>query len=293
MGGRRIRTSAAIATLVGLLSAAPALAGPSGEITQAVGNSDTSLGSFAGSATWDGLGCPATTCGWIAVLTVQPASVTPPLYPCSAEYGGDWRYRGDPLVLVAWNSELQITYPGTVTFDGQSFPILSGVEDQRLCLYIGYPGPPFGYTCAEADPYCPPGIPEMYFTPVANAVFTPQASDPGPDPDPGDGDPGDPGTVGGGGGAGSVAPKTVPFTITEQKPTATLAKATAVSRAKAALKRKYGRTYTRSKKRIACKRRSSTQYRCTYTLRYRKKTRRGTVTVRRTSDGVKATVKPR
>jgi hypothetical protein len=278
---------AVIAVLAWLLSVGPAFASPTGQITRAVGDSGTSLGSFAGSATYDGSGCPSqTTCGWIAVLTVQPASITPPLYPCNAD---NWRYGNNTSVLVTWSSGPQSTYT-TVPFDGASFRILSGVESQRLCLYLGYPAVQFpNYTCAGADPYCPPGVTAMQFTIVASAVFRPASSGGGGG---GGGDPGDPGSVGGGAGAGTGSGATsVPFTIKEQP--ATLAKTVAVSRARAALKKKYGRTYTRSKKRVSCKRRSSKEYRCSYSLRYRTKTRRGTVSVRRTSDGVRATVKPR
>jgi hypothetical protein len=289
MGRCQIGRGAVIAVLVGLLSAVPALASPGGQITRSVTNSGGTLGSFAGSATYDGSGCPnldATPCGWIAVLTVQPASITPPLYPCNAD---NWRYGGNASVLVTWNSTPQASY-GTVPFDGGSFPILRGVESQRLCLYLGYPAVEFpNYTCADADPYCPPGVTEMQFTIVASAVFRPGTSGGGG----GGGDPGDPGSLDGGSSGGSGGgTKSVPFTINE-KPTATLAKATAVARAKAALKRRYGRAYTRGKKRVTCKRRSAKEYRCTYSLRYRRKTRRGTVTVKRTSDDVKATVKPR
>lgn len=74
---------------------------------------------------------------------------------------------------------------------------------------------------------------------------------------------------------------------------ATLSKTTAVSRAKAALKRQFGGKYKRGKrKRLHCVRRSSTHYRCSFSFRYRQRRQAGKVIVRRKPSGtVTATIK--
>jgi hypothetical protein len=58
-----------------------------------------------------------------------------------------------------------------------------------------------------------------------------------------------------------------------------LSRATAVSKARSALKKRFGKAYKRGKrKRLSCAKRSSTRYRCTFSFRYRKK-RKGIVIV--------------
>jgi hypothetical protein len=275
---------ALIAVLVGLLSPALAQASPVAQITRATTNPEATLGSFAGSVTYDGSGCPGdegTTCPWIAVLTVQPAAITPPLFPCAAD---NWRYEGSPSVLVAWASGGQ-SVNGTVSFDAQTFPILSGVEYQRLCLYLAYTGLAPNYTCAESDPYCPPGVTKEQFVIAASVgQFRVLASGGGG---------GGGGTGGGGGGSGGGGTAGTPAGSTQQPPTSVLTKAVALSKARKALSRKYGRVYKRGKRRVSCKRRSTKEYRCGFSLRYRKKKRVGTVTVLATSKGVKVTVRSR
>jgi hypothetical protein len=272
---------ALIAGLVGLLSPALAQASPVAQVTRATTNPEATLGSFAGSVTYDGSGCPGgegTTCPWIAVLTVQPAAITPPLFPCAAD---NWRYEESPSVVVAWSSGAQ-SANGTVAFDGQSFPILSGVEYQRLCLYLAYTGLAPNYTCTESDPYCPPGVTKEQFVIAASVgQFRVLASGGGGE------------TGGGGGSGGGGTSGGAPSGSIQQVPSLGLSKAVALSKAKTALSRKYGRIYKRGKRRVSCKRRSAREYRCSFSLRYRKKKRLGTVKVLATSTGVKVTVKRR
>jgi hypothetical protein len=86
-------------------------------------------------------------------------------------------------------------------------------------------------------------------------------------------------------------------TLSKQPPAAkgvSLSKTLAISKAKAALKRKYGRTYKGSKrKRLSCKKSPGDTYRCTYSFSYRQKKRSGAVIVRSTTTGIKVTVKAR
>jgi hypothetical protein len=272
---------ALMAVLVSLLPVASASANPTGQITRA--SAEGTLGSFAGSATYDGSGCasaPPATCAWLAVMTVQPANIAPPRYPCNSD---NWTNGGKPPVSVIWNSGAQAAY-GTVTFDRTDFPILSGVTDQRLCLYLGYEShfPLSNYTCADPDPYCPPGVSEEQFDIVGSAVFSVVPSSGG------GGDGGGSGGGGSGGGSGGLPPPS-----TQQTPPVVLSKAVAVSKAKAALSKKYGRTYKRGRRRISCKRRSSQEYSCSFTIRYRKKKRSGTVTVRATAAGIRTKIKSR
>jgi subtilisin family serine protease len=64
------------------------------------------------------------------------------------------------------------------------------------------------------------------------------------------------------------------------------------SKAKAALKRRYGRAYRHGrKKRLSCSRRSSTRYRCRFGFVYAGKRHSGRVTVELTGKGVKTTVR--
>ena len=79
----------------------------------------------------------------------------------------------------------------------------------------------------------------------------------------------------------------------QSAPQATLSKTTARSRAKAALKQRFGRKYRHGKrKRLHCARRSSTRYRCSFSFRYRQQRQAGKVIVRQQPNGtVAATVK--
>jgi hypothetical protein len=281
MGVRGIGKVAVIAVLVVLVSATSAWASPTGQITRASTNPEGTLGSFAGFVAHDGSGC-TDPCHWRGLMTVQPWTIQPPLYPCNAE---NWSYPGDSSVRVIWDSGDRTAFE-TVTFDRPDFPILSAVENQRLCLYIAYTSTfPGNYTCAPSDPYCPPGASEEEFDLYGHATFTVQASG-------GSGGGGSGGGSGGGGGAGGGS-GTRPPVSTQPVPLAALSKRLAVSRAKAALSRKYRRAYKRGKKRLSCKRRSSQEYRCSFSLRYRKKNWRGTISVRATAEGIKATVKAR
>jgi hypothetical protein len=66
----------------------------------------------------------------------------------------------------------------------------------------------------------------------------------------------------------------------------TLSRAAAYTKAKSALRARFGRVYRRGKrKRLSCAKQSSTRYRCTFSFRYRKKLRKGTVTVAIQPDG--------
>jgi Polysaccharide deacetylase len=68
----------------------------------------------------------------------------------------------------------------------------------------------------------------------------------------------------------------------------------AASKARRALRRKYRRAYARGKrKRLSCKRLSLLRYRCNFSFRYGKRKPSGTVLVRLTAAGIKATVKAR
>jgi uncharacterized membrane protein YgcG len=282
MGVRRIGRVAVISVFVVLLLVASAEASPTARITRVSTNAEGTLGSFAGFVTHDGSGC-TDPCHWRGLLTIQPWTIQPPLYPCKGE---NWTHDGSPLVRVIWDSLDQTVFPSTVAFDRQDFPILSGIEDQRLCLYIVYTSPPElenNYQCAPADPYCPPGVTQEEFTVGHQQTFSVQTSPPG-----GGGSGG--GSGGGGGGAGGGS-GTSPPVSKQPEPVATLSKTLALSRAKAALSRKYRRAYKRGKKRLSCERRSSKEYRCKFNLRYRKKKWRGTVTVRATAEGIKASVK--
>src|SRR5437899_2616514 len=137
MGGC-MRLLAVIAVLATLALPATAGASPTGQITRATTSSDGSHGSFAGFVTYDGSGC-TNPCHWRGLLTIQPWPNAPPLYPCDAY---NWTYAGDPNVQVIWDSQDQTAFPGTVSFDREDFPLLSGIADQRLCLYIAYTSPP-------------------------------------------------------------------------------------------------------------------------------------------------------
>jgi hypothetical protein len=65
-----------------------------------------------------------------------------------------------------------------------------------------------------------------------------------------------------------------------QKSEVTLSRGTAFSKARSALKKRFGTAYKRGKrKRLRCSKRSSTRYRCTFSFRHRKKRQHGTVTV--------------
>jgi hypothetical protein len=259
------RLLAVTAVLMGLVFPATAVANPTGQITRAASTPDGAHGSFAGSVTYDGSGC-ADPCHWRAFLTVQPWRFEPPLYNCNA---GDWSYSGDPSVLVAWESSDQTTYPATVAFDGQDFPIVPNVADQRVCLYIAYTSGPEEETVLIIPP---------------SLTFT-------VDPPTGGGGGGGSGGGGGGTGGGGSAGSTP---STQQKTqTLSLSKQQATSRAKSALARKYGRAYKRGKRRLSCKRQSSSAYRCSFSIRYRKKRHSGSVTVRATTAGIKATVRAR
>ena len=72
----------------------------------------------------------------------------------------------------------------------------------------------------------------------------------------------------------------------QQKPEVTLSRGTAVSKAKAALNKRFGAAYKRGKrKRLRCSKRSSTRYLCRFSFRYEEKRRHGTVTVTAKQNG--------
>ena len=65
-----------------------------------------------------------------------------------------------------------------------------------------------------------------------------------------------------------------------EKSAVTLRRGTALSKARSALKRRFGKAYRRgNRKRLRCRKQSSTQYLCTFSFRHRKKRRDGTLTV--------------
>jgi hypothetical protein len=186
-----------------------------------------------------------------------------PEYPCRAE---NYLFGGDPNVVVMWSVENQTPSPTPVTFDERDRPLLSGVIGQRLCLYVAYNTPVYGEDVTR--------------TIGAYKDFTVPDSPPA-----GGGGGGGVGSGSGGGGIGTTTKKT-------PAPTAALTRARAVAKAKSALKRKYGRSYNRGKKKkLSCSKKSTSVYRCKFSFRYGKKKRSGTVTVRRTAEGIKTTVK--
>jgi hypothetical protein len=66
----------------------------------------------------------------------------------------------------------------------------------------------------------------------------------------------------------------------EQEAAATLSHATAFSRARSALAKRFGKAYKHGKrKRLRCGKRSPTRYLCTFSFRHRKRRQAGTVTV--------------
>jgi hypothetical protein len=65
-----------------------------------------------------------------------------------------------------------------------------------------------------------------------------------------------------------------------EKSAVMLRRGTALSKARSALKRRFGKAYRRgNRKRLRCSKQSSTRYLCTFSFRYRKKRRDGTLTV--------------
>jgi hypothetical protein len=77
---------------------------------------------------------------------------------------------------------------------------------------------------------------------------------------------------------------------TQGQPVVTLSRATAFSKAKSALKRRFGKAYKRGKrKRLSCAKQSSTRYRCSFSFRYRRERPAGTVAVAIKPNGVVVT----
>jgi hypothetical protein len=78
----------------------------------------------------------------------------------------------------------------------------------------------------------------------------------------------------------TVPPPPPPPPSQEHGSEATLSRGTALSKAKSALKKRFGTTYKRGRrKRLRCNKQSSTRFLCTFSFRYRKKRQHGTVTV--------------
>ena len=76
---------------------------------------------------------------------------------------------------------------------------------------------------------------------------------------------------------------------TQSQPPVTLSRAAALSKARSALKKRFGRTYTRAeRKRLSCARRSATRRICAFSFRYKAKRRAGTVRVQRRANGTVA-----
>jgi hypothetical protein len=66
----------------------------------------------------------------------------------------------------------------------------------------------------------------------------------------------------------------------EKKSEVSLSRGTVLSKAKSALRKRFGKAYKRGKrKRLRCSKQSSTRYLCSFSFRYRKKPQKGTVTV--------------
>jgi hypothetical protein len=77
----------------------------------------------------------------------------------------------------------------------------------------------------------------------------------------------------------TVTPPATPPTK-EPESQAALSRETAVSKAKSALRKRFGKAYRRGKrKRLRCNKQSSTRYVCTFSFRYRERRRHGTVMV--------------
>jgi hypothetical protein len=264
---RRFAVCAAVFVAAMTLPGA-AFASTGGEISSATATPDWTYGSFSGSVTYD-LCASRVECKWSALLTVQPT-----FYQCD---GNDPLPSGDRNVSLAWGTGPSAV-DGTVPFDRQNWPIIRGVYGQRLCLYIWEQG-----KIEEPNPLCdilpppcnPTRIRELYFfSTVASRIFTVQPPAPPP----------------------PVPPSPVSPTGSSQPASqlgSGLSKSRALSVARKALTRRYRRAYRRGKrKRLRCHR-SGEKYRCSYSFRYHKKVRRGTVIVRSTADGLKASVRPK
>ena len=64
--------------------------------------------------------------------------------------------------------------------------------------------------------------------------------------------------------------------------------------ARLGLRHRFGRTYERgTSKRLSCRRRLSDYWRCSFSFRYRQRSRAGTIVVQATLTGIKTTVKVR
>jgi hypothetical protein len=184
----------------------------------------------------------------------------------------------DPSIKVVWTSGAGWSGPnqtgefltgtnhssGSDGFNLRDYPILSGVYGQRLCLAViskeavTAPCPP-PYENLQCTSGFPPVKDQRLLTVVLPAT-------------------------------GSPVPPPAPLTTHAL----TLSKQVAVSKAKAALAKKYGRAYRRgSRKRLSCTRLTATSYRCRYRFTYRRKRRAGKVLVKATPAGVKVTVRPR
>jgi hypothetical protein len=254
-----------VALVAALLFAAPASGNPTGAIATATTHADWSDGSFTGSAGFDASSCPdGPPCTWRADLTIQPNT-----RGCNAL---NWLPDGDPEVLAIWGSGDQASY-GTVTFDLKDQPLLQGVIGQRACLYVAYSSP-----VVQGEQRTILGSVDMYHFTIVERL-----------------------PAGGGGTDGAAAVEVAPVefspapgTTNKAPPIAVLSRTTAVAKAKSALKRRYGRSYKRAKrKRLSCAKQSPQVYRCGFSFRDRKRKRSGTVTVSRTSAGIRVTVKAR
>jgi hypothetical protein len=245
-----------------------------GSIDYATATPDWLHGSFGGSITY-GLCDQRVDCKWSGLIILQVSSQS-----CDSE---DPFQGGDRNVFVVAATGDQ-SADATIPLSAQSWPILPGVQGQRLCLYLRERG-----RVREPDPLCdidplncnPDGIIRQlnFYATIAQRLFVVEAQPPPPSPPP------------------------PPPVVKQGGPQLRLSKKTALSKAKAALARKFGRAYRRGrKKRVSCKplaasaggaRASTADYRCAFSFRYRSKKRAGTVIVRRTPDGIKTTIEGR
>jgi hypothetical protein len=247
-------------------SAAPADVGAVGSVDYATATPDWLFGNFAGSISYrdctrrvDGK------CRWNGWLMVQPTTA-------SCDDRDAPPSPGDPSIVAATGEQ---STDGTISFSEQSWPLLPGVQGQRLCLYLLDDGTVLepNPACAT-DPLCNPPMIESVlkvFSKLAERDFTAEAQ---PSP-----------PVAAGGGTHTAPVKQQRLNLSQK---------VAVSKAKAALLKRFGLKYKRGKsKRLSCTLRSLGAWRCNFSFRYKKKKRAGTVTVVRTPAGIATAVKLR
>jgi hypothetical protein len=125
MGKRRVCIGLAALAITALPSSA--LASPSGHVDFATANTEWTHVSFAGSVNYDVCG-QRYPCRWSAVVTAQRSS------------RGSWCQRPVPdhtspdvtvIAAIDWQDA-----EAPVSFEGENVPILPGVTDQEICIFL-------------------------------------------------------------------------------------------------------------------------------------------------------------